>query len=97
MEKFADLLKIIAEKHLVQTVASGTFAILGVAFFPNLFGMTEKVGKTLYGVLIFCLSFLLIQYVKHICTIVKNQLKRRKSVYLMNWKKEKSKKTKRKY
>ena len=73
MEKLIDLLKIIAEKYLVQTVASVALAILGVAFLPNLFGMTNRVGKTLYGVLIFCLGFLLIQGVKHICTIVKNK------------------------
>ena len=52
MEKLIDLLKIIAEKYLVQAVASVAVAILGVAFLPNLFGMTNRVGKTLYGVLI---------------------------------------------
>ena len=59
MEKLVDLLKIIAEKYLVQTVASVALAILGVAFLPNLLDMTNKVGKTLYAVLIFCLGFLL--------------------------------------
>lgn len=73
MEKLIDLLKIIAEKYLVQAVASVAVAILGVAFLPNLFGMTNRVGKTLYGVLIFCLGFLIIQGAKHICTIVKNK------------------------
>lgn len=73
MEKFFDLLKVMAEKYLIQTVASVTLAILGVAFLPNLFGMTDKVGKTLYGVLIFCLGFLLIQGAKRICTITKNK------------------------
>lgn len=73
MEKLIELLKIIAEKYLIQTVASVALAILGVAFIPNLFGMTNRVGKTLYGVLIFCLGFLLIQGAKHICTIVKNK------------------------
>lgn len=73
MEKLVDLLKIIAEKYLVQTVASVALAILGVAFLPNLLDMTNKVGKTLYGVLIFCLGFLLIQGTKQIYTIVKNK------------------------
>ena len=74
MEKLVDLLKIIAEKYLVQTVASVALAILGVAFFPNLLDMTNKVGKTLYGVLIFCLGFLLIQGAKQIYTIAKNKV-----------------------
>lgn len=74
MEKLVDLLKIIAEKYLVQTVASVALAILGVAFLPNLLDMTNKVGKTLYGVLIFCLGFLLIQSAKHIYTIAQNKV-----------------------
>ena len=74
MEKLVDLLKIIAEKYLVQTVASVALAILGVAFLPNLLDMTNKVGKTLYGVLIFCLGFLLIQGAKQIYTIAKNKV-----------------------
>lgn len=73
MEKFIDLLKIIAEKYLIQTVASVALAILGVAFLPNLFGMTDKVGKTSYGVLIFCLGFLLIQFAKYVFAIAKNK------------------------
>ena len=73
MEKLVDLLKIIAEKHLAQTVASIALAILGVAFLPNLLDMTNKVGKTLYGVLIFCLGFLLIQGAKQIYIIAKNK------------------------
>lgn len=73
MEKLVDLLKIIAEKYLVQTVASVALAILGVAFLPNLLDMTNKVGKTLYAVLIFCLGFLLIQGAKLIYTIAKNK------------------------
>lgn len=74
MEKLVDLLKIIAEKHLAQTVASIALAILGVAFLPNLLDMTNKVGKTLYGVLIFCLGFLFIQGAKQIYTIAKNKV-----------------------
>jgi hypothetical protein len=74
MEKLVDLLKIIAEKYLVQTLASIALAILGVAFLPNLLDMTNKVGKTLYGVLIFCLGFLLIQGAKHSYTIAKNKV-----------------------
>lgn len=73
MEKLVDLLKIIADKYLVQTVASVALAILGVAFLPNLLDMTNKVGKTLYAVLIFCLGFLLIQGAKQIYTIAKNK------------------------
>ncbi len=73
MEKLIDLLKIIAEKYLIQAMASVALSILGVAFVPNLFGMTQRVGKTLYGVLIFCLAFLLIQGVKYICTVIKHK------------------------
>ena len=78
MEKFVDLLKIIAEKYLVQTIASVALAILGVAFIPNLFGMTDKVGKTLYSVLIFCVSFLLIQCAKHIYATAKKIIEKKR-------------------
>ena len=84
MEKLIDLLKIIAEKYLVQTVASVALAILGVAFLPNFLDMTNKVGKTLYGVLIFCLGFLLIQGAKHIYTIAKNKVAEKNKKRLSN-------------
>ena len=85
MEKLVDLLKIIAEKYLVQTLASVALAILGVAFLPNLLDMTNKVGKTMYGVLIFCFGFLLIQGTNRSTLSPKiRRQKRIKSVSLMS-------------
>lgn len=77
MEKFVDLLKIMIEKYLVQTVASIAAAIFGVAFLPNLFEMSDDVGKTSYGVLIFCTTFLLIQCIKHIYASTKNHVEKK--------------------
>ena len=77
MEKFIDLLRMIAEKHLFQAIASVALAILAVAFLPDLFEMTDKVGKTMYGILVFCLGFLLIQCAKHICAVAKNKVAER--------------------
>lgn len=72
MEKLADLLKIFADKHLIPSAASLAFAISGVAFLPDAFGISKNVGKFLYGVLIFCLCFLLIQFGKYLAKTVKN-------------------------
>lgn len=72
MKKFADILKIFADKHLIPSAASLAVAILGLAFQPEAFGISNQVGKFLYGVLIFCLCFLLIQFGKYGTNIVKN-------------------------
>ena len=79
MEKFVDLLKIIAEKHLKGAIASVAITIITVAFLPNLFGIDDKVGKALYGVLIFCIAYLLIECGVHICNSVKSKLKQKRS------------------
>lgn len=41
-------------------------AILFVALKPNLFGIEKRVGKTLYGVLVFCIFFLIFELTKYI-------------------------------
>ena len=77
MEKIADLLKIFADKHLNPSVASLAVSILGVAFLPEALEISNRVGKFLYGVLIFCLCFLLIQLGKYIVKTFK-ELRSRK-------------------
>lgn len=78
MEKLADILKIFADKHLIPSAASLAVAILGVAFQPEAFGISNQVGKFLYGVLIFCLCFLLIQFGKYSTNLIKNVLAKKK-------------------
>lgn len=78
MEKFVDLLKIIAEKYLFQAIASAALAILAVAFFPNLFGITDKIGATWYGILIFCLTFLLLRCAKFVFILAKKKTAEKK-------------------
>lgn len=65
MEKIADLLKIFADRHLIPSTASLAVSILCVAFLPEALGISNSVGKFFYGVLIFCLFFLLLQFVKY--------------------------------
>ena len=66
MEKIIDLLKVLLGKHLYPAIGSIAMAILFVALKPNLFGIEKRVGKTLYGVLVFCVSFLIIEFSKYI-------------------------------
>lgn len=66
MEKIIDLLKVLLGKHLYPAISSIAMAILFVALKPNLFGMEKQVGKTLYGVLVFCIFFLIIEFSKYI-------------------------------
>lgn len=66
MEKIIDLLKVLLGKHLYPAISSIAMAILFVALKPNLFGIEKRVGKTLYGVLVFCIFFLIFELTKYI-------------------------------
>lgn len=74
MEKIADLLKIFADKHLIPSTASLAVSILCVAFLPEALGISNSVGKFFYGVLIFCLFFLLLQFGKWIVKVFKGKI-----------------------
>lgn len=74
MEKIADLLKIFADKHLIPSTASLAVSILCVAFLPEALGISNSVGKFFYGVLIFCLFFLLLQFGKCIVKVFKGMI-----------------------
>lgn len=77
MEKIADLLKIFADRHLIPSTASLAVSILCVAFLPEALGISNSVGKFFYGVLIFCLSFLLLQFVKYVVKVFKGMIARK--------------------
>lgn len=78
MEKLLDLLKIFEEKHLIPVMASIAVAILFVTFLPNLFDLTNKAGKVLYLILVFCIAFLLIHFGKYICSFFKNKIAKKR-------------------
>lgn len=77
MEKIADLLKIFADRHLIPSTASLAVSILCVAFLPEALGISNSVGKFFYGVLIFCLFFLLLQFVKYVVKVFKGMIARK--------------------
>lgn len=77
MEKIADLLKIFADRHLIPSTASLAVSILCVAFLPEALGISNSVGKFFYGALIFCLFFLLLQFVKYMFKVFKGMIARK--------------------
>lgn len=77
MEKLIDLLKIFEEKHLIPAIASIALAIFFVIFLPDLFDLTNKAGKVLYIILVFCIAFLLIQFGKYMYSFIKNKIVKR--------------------
>ena len=77
MEKLIDLLKIFEEKHLISAIASFAFAILGVALAPDFFGLIDSVGEIVYGMLLFCILFLLIQFGKFVYSFIKKKIARK--------------------
>lgn len=73
MEKLIDLIKPLIEKYLFTTVSSVALAILGVALLPDIFKLKEYVGSFLYGVLLFCICFLITNLIKHLVNGLKNK------------------------
>lgn len=63
MEKWAELLKIFLEKHLIPTVISIAFAIIFTALMPSDFVIIEKLGLFWCMLLAFCVSFICVQSV----------------------------------
>lgn len=74
MEKVIDLLKILLGKHLYPAISSVAMAILFVALKPNLFGIEKRVGKTLYGVLVFCIFFLVIEFTRNFIRFLQRKI-----------------------
>lgn len=74
MEKIIDLLKVLLGKHLYPAIGSMAMAILFVALKPNLFGIEKRVGKTLYGVLIFCIFFLAFELVRNFIRFLQRKI-----------------------
>lgn len=91
MDNIVNFLKNFSEKHILQTMASLSIAILGIAFFPNILQMTNRVGKMMYFVLIFCVAFLLIQATKS-CISFGTKKYKENSEYKKKSEKEKKKK-----
>ena len=71
MDKFADVLKIFIEKHLIPSVISIAGAILTLLIVPEDNWIIVKIGKLSVGILAFCICFLLIQFVIKIINGIK--------------------------
>lgn len=71
MEKFADVIKIFLEKHLIPSVISVAGSILTLLLIPEDSWIILKLGKALFVVLAFCVYFLFIQFLIKIISIIK--------------------------
>lgn len=71
MDKFADVLKIFIEKHLIPSVISIVGAILTLLIVSEDNWIIVKIGKLSAGILAFCICFLLIQFVIKIINGIK--------------------------
>lgn len=58
-----EALKIFLEKHLIPTAISFVVAIITLIKLPKDYWMIEKIGKTLFFILVLLVSFLAIQFV----------------------------------
>lgn len=61
MDKFADVIKLFIEKHLIPTVISITGAIITLLIVPEDNWVIVKIGRLSVGILAFCVCFLVIQ------------------------------------
>lgn len=59
----AEALKIFLEKHLIPTVISFVVAIVVLLKLPEEYWMIEKIGKTMFFILVLSVSFLVIQFI----------------------------------
>lgn len=64
LEKLADVFKVFLEKYFLPTVVSVAATIIIVSMRPNAFQIAEKTNNALYFILIFCLVFLCVVFVK---------------------------------
>lgn len=56
------ILKVFIEKHLTPTLLSIVFACIAFVLTPDAFALKMKLGFTIYGIFLFCSSFVLIQF-----------------------------------
>ena len=63
MKELTVVLKIFIEKHLISTVIAAIGAILTVTLTNSEFYLLEKLGKSWYGILSFCIYFLFVQLI----------------------------------
>lgn len=61
MDKFADVIKLFIEKHLIPSVISITGAIITLLIMPEDNWIIVKIGRLSVGILAFCICFLVIQ------------------------------------
>jgi hypothetical protein len=61
LEKLVDILKVIMEKHLIQSVIALAGAICTVAIFPKNHYIIIRIGDLWFGILLFCVNFIIIQ------------------------------------
>lgn len=66
-------MKIFFEKHLTSTVLSLVIAIITFLMTSEDYWILAKIGKSLYLLLIFGLSFILIQFIQYISKILKRK------------------------
>lgn len=74
MDKFADVIKIFIEKHLIPSVISIAGAIITLLMLPEDNWVVVKIGKMSVGILAFCICFLIIQFVAIIINGIKKAL-----------------------
>ena len=77
MEKWAELLKVFLEKHLIPTIISIVFAIVCTALTPSNFIVIEKLGVFWHGLLAFSVCFILTQIVIAIFRSLQKKAKQR--------------------
>ena len=74
MDKFADVIKIFIEKHLIPSVISIAGAIITLLMLPEDNWVVVKIGKMSVGILAFCICFLIIQFVAIIINGIKKAI-----------------------
>lgn len=74
MKKFADVLKIFIEKHLIPSVISIAGAIIILLVLPTDNWVVIKIGNLSAGILAFCICFLTIQFIIKIVNAIKKAL-----------------------
>jgi len=72
MEKFADIIKVFLEKHLLPTVLAVVGALISTALIPTDYLLIKKLGLTMFEILAFCICFVLIEALREIFKIIKN-------------------------
>ena len=89
MQNFSDLLKIFIEKHLIPTMVSVVSVILTLLLLPEENWIINKIGKSLFITLIFCVYFLVIQLIVKIIKAIEELISKISENNYYNKQKEK--------